>query len=66
MSSSAAPKILWRPSAEAIERSRMTDFRRWLKRERGLDLADYEELRRFSIADQEGFWSAIWDWVRLA
>jgi acetoacetyl-CoA synthetase len=65
VSSSAAPKILWRPSAEAIERSRMTDFRRWLKRERGLDLADYEELRRFSIADQEGFWSAIWDYFEI-
>ena len=31
---------LWEPSADVIERARITDFCRWLVRERGLPLAD--------------------------
>ncbi|MGN6663361.1 MAG: acetoacetate--CoA ligase [Solirubrobacterales bacterium] len=52
--------MLWEPSAELVERSRLTEFRRWLERERGLSFAGYEELWRWSVDDLDGFWSAIW------
>ncbi|HEX5712706.1 MAG TPA: acetoacetate--CoA ligase [Solirubrobacterales bacterium] len=58
---SAAPEPLWRPSAELIENARLTEFRRWLEAERGLELADYEALWQWSVDDLEGFWGAIWD-----
>jgi acetoacetyl-CoA synthetase len=59
---SAAPgELLWEPSTELVERSRLTEFMRWLERERGLALGDYPELWQWSVDDLEGFWSAIWE-----
>jgi acetoacetyl-CoA synthetase len=57
----ATGELLWAPSAELVERSRMTEFMRWLERERGLSFAGYAELWRWSVDDLEGFWSAIWE-----
>lgn len=45
---------------------RMTLFRRWLAKERGVELADWEALRRWSVTDLEGFWAALWDYERVA
>ena len=59
--SASALEPLWEPSAEAVERARMTEFMRWLAAERGLELGGYEELWRWSVDDLEGFWRAIWD-----
>jgi acetoacetyl-CoA synthetase len=59
--SAASGELLWEPSAELVERSRLTEFMRWLERERGLSFATYEELWRWSVDDLDGFWSAIWE-----
>jgi acetoacetyl-CoA synthetase len=56
-----AAEKLWEPSAEMVERSRMTEYMRWLAAERGLDLSSYEELWRWSVEDLDAFWSSIWD-----
>ena len=53
--------MLWEPSAEVVERSRLTGFMRWLAAERGLEFDGYEALWRWSVDDLEGFWAAIWD-----
>jgi acetoacetyl-CoA synthetase len=54
-------ELLWEPSAEAIERSNMTAYMRWLEAERGLTFdGDYEALRRWSIDSLEDFWASIW------
>jgi acetoacetyl-CoA synthetase len=52
---------LWEPSPELVERSRLTEFRRWLREDRGLEFADYQELWQWSVDDLEAFWDAIWD-----
>jgi acetoacetyl-CoA synthetase len=49
-------RLLWTPSAERIERAAVTRF----ARARGLP-TDYDELWRWSIANLEEFWAAIWD-----
>jgi acetoacetyl-CoA synthetase len=49
------------PSAERVERSRMSEFMRWLESERGLSFGDYHELQAWSVGDLDGFWSAIWE-----
>ena len=54
-------ELLWEPSAELVERSRLTEFMRWLERERGLSFAGYAELWQWSVDDLEAFWDAIWD-----
>ena len=58
-------QVLWMPPADARERFLLGRFMDWLHSERGLDLSDYEELRRWSIADLEGFWSAVWDFFEI-
>ncbi|WP_139810168.1 acetoacetate--CoA ligase [Sphingomonas azotifigens] len=37
-------------------------YREWLKAARGRDFATYEELRRWSVDDLDGFWRSIWDY----
>jgi acetoacetyl-CoA synthetase len=54
-------ELLWEPSAELVERSRLREFMRWLERERGLSFTDYHELWQWSVDDLDGFWSAIWE-----
>jgi acetoacetyl-CoA synthetase len=56
---------LWAPSAELVERSRLTEFMRWLQRERGLSFAGYGELWQWSVDDLDGFWSAIWEFFEV-
>jgi acetoacetyl-CoA synthetase len=56
-----APEPLWEPSAELIERSRLSEYMRWLAAERGLAFADYEALWRWSVDDLDAFWASIWD-----
>jgi acetoacetyl-CoA synthetase len=58
----SAPRKLWEPSPEAIERSRMTAYMRWLAAERGIDAGDYESLWRWSVDELEDFWRSIWDY----
>jgi acetoacetyl-CoA synthetase len=57
----ATGELLWEPSAALVERSRLTEFARWLERERGLSFAGYEGLWQWSVDDLDAFWSAIWD-----
>jgi acetoacetyl-CoA synthetase len=54
-------ELLWEPSAELVERARLTEYMRWLEAERGLKFDGYEELWRWSVDDLEGFWGSIWD-----
>ena len=53
--------MLWEPSAELVERSRLSEFMRWLTRERRLAFDGYHELWQWSVDDLDGFWSAIWE-----
>jgi acetoacetyl-CoA synthetase len=59
------PEKLWDPPAELVERSRMTEFMRWLEAERGLRFSGYEELWRWSVTDLEAFWASIWDFFEV-
>ena len=54
--------LVWSPSADALERSRVGQFMAWLRRRRGVDTASHEELWRWSVTDLDGFWSAVWEY----
>jgi acetoacetyl-CoA synthetase len=56
------PEILWRPTAAAVEHSNLTAYIDWLRAERGVDVAAYPELWRWSVDDLEAFWNSIFDW----
>jgi acetoacetyl-CoA synthetase len=51
---SEVPPVLWTPSAERVERANMTAFMR------AQGHADYDALWRWSVADLDGFWGAVW------
>jgi acetoacetyl-CoA synthetase len=57
----ATPPILWRPSAERIERAQLTGFARRAGERHGLDLARYDDLWRWSVTDIDAFWRAVRD-----
>jgi acetoacetyl-CoA synthetase len=59
------PEILWEPSAAAVERSNLTAYIDWLRAERGVDVAAYPELWRWSVADLEAFWNSIFDYFEV-
>lgn len=48
-----APDVLWRPTQEHLERSRLLRFMR------AIGVASYEELLAWSVADPARFWDAV-------
>ena len=48
--------VLWTPPADVRETTEIGRYLTWLRDERGRDLADYDELWRWSVDDLEGFW----------
>jgi acetoacetyl-CoA synthetase len=54
-------QVIWRPSAERIERATLTRYTRWLEQTRGLRFASYAELWQWSVDDLESFWASIWE-----
>jgi acetoacetyl-CoA synthetase len=57
--------LLWQPSLERAERSRLRGFERFLKREHGLLFQSYEELWRWSVSDVGTFWRALADFFEV-
>jgi acetoacetyl-CoA synthetase len=57
--------VLWTPPADVRETTEIGRFLNWLRDERGRDLADYDELWRWSVDDLEGFWGAIWEFFAI-
>ena len=57
--------IVWTPPADAVERTELGRYLRWLRSERGLDLDGYEALWRWSVTDLEEFWSSLWDFFEV-
>ena len=67
----SAKEPLWIPPAERIRASNLAAFAAWLAEHgRGPGHAQdlptaYQALWRWSIEDQEAFWSAAWDWFGI-
>ncbi len=60
-----AGTVLWTPSPERIARARLTDFRTWLTKERGITFADFESMWEWSTTDIDAFWRACWDFFGI-
>ncbi|WP_151445739.1 acetoacetate--CoA ligase [Lacisediminimonas profundi] len=59
---SSAQPLLWSPSSERIEQSRLTDYLRWLAREKGLEFDSYDALWHWSVTHLESFWESVWQY----
>jgi acetoacetyl-CoA synthetase len=62
-SSLASPA--WSPSPDVIDHARVTQFMRWLEKERGLSFATYDALWQWSVDEIDAFWLALWDWAAI-
>ena len=62
---SAAGEMLWEPTPDAVDRSQMTAYMRWLQAERGVQPDSYEALWRWSVENIEDFWASIWDYFEV-
>ena len=58
-------ELLWEPSEELIERAALTDYMRWLGRERDLSFNGYEELWEWSVTQLEEFWASMWEYFEI-
>ncbi|GIX09871.1 acetoacetate--CoA ligase [Elioraea sp.] len=58
-------EILWRPGAEQVAATNLNAFRLWLQAARGIALADFPALWRWSVDDIPAFWTALWDFAAL-
>ena len=59
------PRVLWTPPPDVLETTEIGRYLAWLKRERGLAFADYDELQHWSVDDLTGFWSSIWEFFEV-
>lgn len=58
-------ELLWEPSRERIDSSRLTAYTKWLEERTGQSFDDYEELWSWSTENIEEFWSSLWEWFEL-
>ncbi|HEY6759969.1 MAG TPA: acetoacetate--CoA ligase [Baekduia sp.] len=57
------PAPAWSPSAERVERARITAFARWVQQTRAVKVCEcYDQLWSWSVRDVAGFWDAIWEY----
>jgi acetoacetyl-CoA synthetase len=57
---------LWTPDRDTVERANLTAYLRWLQEHRGVELADYHALWRWSVENLEDFWASVWDFYGLS
>ncbi|GLV53456.1 acetoacetyl-CoA synthetase [Dictyobacter sp. S3.2.2.5] len=57
--------LLWEAPEEVKQRANLTDYMRWLKREKGLQLETSEQLWQWSVDRLEDFWGSIWQYMRI-
>jgi acetoacetyl-CoA synthetase len=67
---SAGRELLWTPSEQRLDGARMARFLAWVNQNRANQnrtarLVGYDELWRWSVADLDGFWRAVWDWFAV-
>ena len=58
-------RLLWTPSKETVETSRMEEFRRWVNRRHNYAMEDYPALYRWSTEQSEEFWADAWDYFDI-
>lgn len=55
------PELLWSPPVDVLDRSAIGRFVRRLQESGQGSFTDYHALWRWSVADLDGFWTAVWD-----
>ena len=56
---------LWIPDEKRVAATNMAAFHRFVIEEKGISATNSDELWRWSVDDQAGFWDAIWDFCHI-
>ena len=56
---------LWIPDEKRVAATNMAAFHRFVIEEKGISATNSDELWRWSVDDQAGFWDAIWDFCYI-
>ncbi|WP_328908423.1 acetoacetate--CoA ligase [Streptomyces sp. NBC_00234] len=59
------PEILHVPRPDAARDARVQHYLRWLRAEKDVDLAGWEELRHWSVDSLEDFWESVWQYFEV-
>ncbi len=65
VSHSSRAEPIYDPSAAAIARSQLTDFRRYCETKAGVPLGSYDAFDRFAAREFRDFWALFLDWSQL-
>ncbi len=60
---SSVGDILWSPDHDRISGAVVTSFRGEVNKRLNLNLASYDDLFKWSVADRPAFWRALWDFA---
>ncbi|MBI5441647.1 MAG: acetoacetate--CoA ligase [Deltaproteobacteria bacterium] len=58
-------ELLWKPSEERAALANLSDFIRFVNRERRLHVRGYNDLYRWSISEIPEFWEAVWQFADI-
>lgn len=59
------PLMLWQPSLEQKQASRLADYQMWLAEHYGLPQGEYDVLWQWSVDNLEQFWRSIWEYFQV-
>jgi len=51
--------VIWSPPSDVRDTTEIGRLMNWFEAQRGIELAGYEALRKFSVDDLEGFWGGL-------
>ncbi|MBU0734969.1 MAG: AMP-binding protein, partial [Proteobacteria bacterium] len=57
--------LLWEPSEGLKDRSKIAQYMKWLKEEKGLSFDGYNELWDWSVTKIDEFWASLWDFFEI-
>jgi acetoacetyl-CoA synthetase len=57
--------LLWEASEEVKQQANITQYMKWLEREKGLRFEDPEKLWEWSVTNIEDFWASLWDYFHV-
>jgi acetoacetyl-CoA synthetase len=61
VSAAGNSSVLWSPPENPARSPRLAGYLDWLRQTRTLELAGYDDLWRWSVAELDEFWSSVWD-----
>ena len=59
------PPCIYEPSAEFVEKSYLTDYRRYVNKKHNLTLLTYQDLHAFSVNRPNDFWMSLWEYLPI-